>query len=70
MKDNLEIMDYYQVYMPLLSFNQHKNGDRGRSPENLQRPMSRESTQLGIAWEDTKLDKEEFNVQVEHQMHK
>ena len=55
-----------QVYMPLLSFNQHKNGDpnRGRSPDSPPRPMSRESTQLGIAWEDTKLDKEEFNVQV------
>ena len=54
--------------MPLLSFNQHKNGDsnRGRSPEDLPRPVSRETTQVGSAWEDTnnKIEKEEFNIQV------
>ena len=59
---------FFQVYMPLLSYNQHKNGhllDKSTT-SSKSAPISREDTNMSMAWEDkeegTKGPEPELNV--------
>ncbi len=54
-----------QVYMPLLSYNQHKNAHLLGEKTNTPVPPSRENTQVNMAWEDTKEkgEKNQMNTQ-------
>ena len=49
---------FFQVYMPLLSFNQHKNGDADKSKPSTAQPLSRQSTRMTEKTEDMQEESE------------